>query len=128
VTSTPMRIRALLHRRLPRIDRGSSFPLRTEVRDVGTASTLFQGLPEHQFVWMSPGDAVRYAPEGSRAITTTDGAPVAAFEDIGRRLAGVQLHPEAIYSQHGQAVLEHFPYELAVASRPGRWPTPSRSR
>ena len=93
---------------------------RTSLKVTAADSTLFHGLPERQSVWMSHGDAVTYAPEGSRAITTTDGAPVAAFEDLGRRLAGVQFHPEVMYSQHGQAVLEHFLYEFAVASRPGR--------
>ena len=43
----------------------------------------------------------------------SDGAPVAAFEDLGRRLAGVQFHPEVLHSQHGQRVLEHFLYDIA---------------
>jgi len=76
-------------------------------------STLFHGLPEQQSVWMSHGDAVTHVPEGCRVVATTDGAPVAAFEDLDRRLAGVQFHPEVMHSQHGQAVLEHFLYEVA---------------
>jgi GMP synthase (glutamine-hydrolysing) len=76
-------------------------------------STLFHGLPDQQSVWMSHGDAVTEAPEGFRVVASTDGAPVAAFEDVGRGLAGVQFHPEVLHSQHGQAVLEHFLYEVA---------------
>ena len=41
------------------------------------------------------------------------GAPVAAFEDTGRRLAGVQYHPEVMHSPHGQEVLRRFLHEVA---------------
>ena len=43
----------------------------------------------------------------------SEGAPVAAFEDVGQRLAGVQFHPEVMHSQHGQQVLEHFLFDIA---------------
>ncbi|MDP9394885.1 MAG: glutamine-hydrolyzing GMP synthase [Actinomycetota bacterium] len=76
-------------------------------------STLFHGLPREQQVWMSHGDAVSQAPEGFTVVAATDGAPVAAFEDAARGLAGVQFHPEVLHSEHGQAVLEHFLYEVA---------------
>ena len=39
--------------------------------------------------------------------------PVAAFEDVERRLAGVQCHPEVLHTEHGQQVLEHFLYDIA---------------
>ena len=41
------------------------------------------------------------------------GTPVAAFEDVGRGLAGVQWHPEVLHTEHGQQVLEHFLLEIA---------------
>ena len=85
----------------------------TPLKVTAADSTLFHGLPEQQSVWMSHGDAVTAAPPGCRVVATTDGAPVAAFEDVDRRLAGVQFHPEVLHSQHGQAVLEHFLYEIA---------------
>ena len=55
-----------------------------------TTSTLFNGQPDEQSVWMSHGDSVAVAPEGMRVTATTAGAPVAAFEDDARRLYGVQ--------------------------------------
>jgi GMP synthase (glutamine-hydrolysing) len=76
-------------------------------------STLFHGLPHEQSVWMSHGDAVVQAPPGFRVVARTDHTPVAAFEDPERGYAGVQFHPEVLHSEHGQAVLEHFLYELA---------------
>ena len=41
------------------------------------------------------------------------GAAVAAFEAVDRGLAGVQFHPEVLHTEHGQAVLEHFLYDIA---------------
>jgi GMP synthase (glutamine-hydrolysing) len=81
---------------------------RTELRVTDPLSALFHGTPHDQHVWMSHGDAVHTAPEGFRVVAVTDGAPVAAFEDRARRLAGVQFHPEVLHSEHGQEVLEHF--------------------
>jgi len=81
--------------------------------DVVDPGFLFAGLPEVQSVWMSHGDAVHAAPEGFTVTARTAGSPVAAFEDAGRRLAGVQFHPEVLHSAHGQQVLEHFLHDLA---------------
>jgi GMP synthase (glutamine-hydrolysing) len=88
---------------------------RTPLEVTATDSTLFHGLPASQSVWMSHGDAVAEAPPGFDVVARSDGAAVAAFEDGERRLAGVQFHPEVLHTEHGQAVLEHFLYEIAGA-------------
>ena len=80
----------------------------TQARIGDRQSTLFNGQPEEQSVWMSHGDSVSEAPEGMRVTATTSGAPVAAFEDDERRLYGVQWHPEVMHSTFGQPVLENF--------------------
>jgi GMP synthase (glutamine-hydrolysing) len=74
---------------------------------------LFDGLPLAQQVWMSHGNEVTRAPDGFEVTASTAGAPVAAFEDTGRRLAGVQFHPEVLHSEHGQRMLENFLYNIA---------------
>ena len=51
-------------------------------------STLFNGQPPEQSVWMSHGDSVSQAPEGLRVTATTPGAVVAAIEDDERKLYG----------------------------------------
>ena len=86
---------------------------RTDLRVTDPLSALFHGTPHDQSVWMSHGDAVQSAPDGFRVVAVTDGAPVAAFEDRTRRLAGVQFHPEVLHSEHGQRVLEHFLHDIA---------------
>jgi GMP synthase (glutamine-hydrolysing) len=88
-----------------------------QVSDV--SSTLFNGQPHEQSVWMSHGDSVTEAPEGMRVTASSAGAPVAAFEDDERRLYGVQWHPEVMHSTFGQRVLENFLYRGAGLS--GDW-------
>src|SRR3712207_1372326 len=84
---------------------------------VTTPGRLFGSLPVEQPVWMSHGDAVSQAPPGFTVTATSTGAPVAAFEDVDRRLAGVQFHPEVRHTAHGQTVLEHFLFEIAGLER-----------
>ena len=62
---------------------------------------------------MSHGDSVEAAPRGITVLASTTDTRVAAFEDAGRGLAGVQWHPEVLHSEHGQQVLEHFLHEIA---------------
>ena len=90
---------------------------RTELSVDG--GVLHGGLPTVQPVWMSHGDAVTDAPAGFEVTGTSAGAPVAAFEDTERRLAGVQYHPEVLHSPHGQQVLSRFLHE--IAGIPAAW-------
>src|SRR5699024_9006923 len=52
-------------------------------------------------------------PKGFKVLARTAGAPVAAFEDADRKLAGVQWHPEVLHTQWGQQVIEHFLFSIA---------------
>ncbi|MFV0453210.1 MAG: glutamine-hydrolyzing GMP synthase [Propioniciclava sp.] len=78
-----------------------------------TAGTVLAGLPELLSTWMSHGDSVTVAPVGFTTLAHTAGAPVAAFEDGERRLAGVQWHPEVMHTEHGQRVIAQFLHDLA---------------
>ncbi len=90
---------------------GTSEYGRTELKVLG--GELHSGLPELQPVWMSHGDAVTGAPAGFEVVASSAGAPVAAFEDRARRLAGVQYHPEVMHTPHGQQVLNRFLHDFA---------------
>ena len=74
---------------------------------------LFDGLPSSQDVWMSHGDCVSAGPTGFLVTASSVGAPVAGFEDVAGRRAGVQFHPEVAHTRHGQTVLQHFLYDIA---------------
>jgi GMP synthase (glutamine-hydrolysing) len=90
---------------------GTSEYGRTELNVSG--GELHSDLPATQSVWMSHGDAVTEAPDGFDVVATSSGAPVAAFENRARRLAGVQYHPEVMHTPHGQQILSRFLHDFA---------------
>ncbi len=91
---------------------------RTGVREYGRTGLMVDGpgllladLPSQDVVWMSHSDTVVRPPEGFVVTARTDAAPVAAMEDTGRGLFGVQFHPEVAHTPHGQDVLKRFLYD-----------------
>jgi GMP synthase (glutamine-hydrolysing) len=74
---------------------------------------LFADQPAVRQVWMSHGNEVTRAPDGFTVTGRSAGAPVAAFEDLVRGLAGVQFHPEVLHTEYGQQVLRNFLYDIA---------------
>ncbi len=95
---------------------------RTRLTVLGT-SELLAAQPAQSDVWMSHGDAVVQAPDGFDVTSCTPGAPVASFEDVERRFAGVQFHPEVGHTESGQALLEQFLRNIAGLD--GSWTTES---
>ena len=85
---------------------------RTETT-VSEPGALLGGVDAVFRSWMSHGDAVHTAPQGFTTLAATAGAPVAAFEDLTRRLAGVQFHPEVLHTEQGQRIIETFLYDIA---------------
>ncbi|MCW3844614.1 glutamine-hydrolyzing GMP synthase [Micromonospora yasonensis] len=77
------------------------------------AGVLLRDLPDDLPVWMSHGDCVTEAPAGFTVTAESAGAPVAAFEDLTGRRAGVQFHPEVGHTAHGQEMLARFLYDIA---------------
>jgi GMP synthase (glutamine-hydrolysing) len=71
-------------------------------------SALFNGIPEASNVWVSHGDSVERLPIGFQVLGATDDCAVAAMGDPGRKMFGVQFHPEVTHSEYGQQVLENF--------------------
>ena len=80
---------------------------------VSSPGVLLQSQPDLQVCWMSHGDQVMEAPEGFEVLASTETTPVAAFENVARRIFGVQWHPEVKHSEQGQRVLENFLYQGA---------------
>ena len=76
-------------------------------------SVLFEQLPKQYQVWMSHGDCVIAAPEGFKVTAQTEITKVAAFENIKKRMAGVQFHPEVVHCEYGQDVLRNFLVDVA---------------
>ena len=62
---------------------------------------------------MSHFDTITRAPDGFSVVASTPNTPAAAFEDLDRRICGVQFHPEVKHTPNGQDILEHFLYDVA---------------
>ena len=83
---------------------GSAAALPPPGRDGG----LLAGLPSPQQVWMSHGDTCTHPPPGFTVTARTAASPVAAVEDPGRHLYGVQFHPEVAHTPAGLEMLRRF--------------------
>lgn len=86
---------------------------KSDLRVTRGASPLVDGLPTQQTVWMSHFDTITEAPEGFDVVASTPTTPAAVFENLDKRICGVQFHPEVVHTPHGQDILKHFLYEVA---------------
>jgi GMP synthase (glutamine-hydrolysing) len=77
-------------------------------------TVLMTDWPSTATTWMSHGDAIAVAPEGFVVTASTPEAPVAAMEDVPRRLHAVQFHPEVVHTERGQELLRNFLHHVAV--------------
>jgi GMP synthase (glutamine-hydrolysing) len=76
------------------------------------ASALMDHWDASTDVWMSHADSIVSAPEGFTVTAATAEVTVAAFEDPGRALYGVQFHPEVVHTRRGQELLRRFLFEI----------------
>ena len=75
-----------------------------------TGEGLFQGLPSEVTVWHNHCDEVKELPDGFRATASNETCRIQAMQQKGRRLYGVQFHPELFDEAHseGQQIVENF--------------------
>ncbi|MFW6415409.1 MAG: glutamine-hydrolyzing GMP synthase [Thermodesulfobacteriota bacterium] len=81
-------------------------------------SPLWEGLDvqkEHK-VWMSHGDKVVAPPQGFETIARTPQVDVAAIADHGRKIFGLQFHPEVSHTEQGDLILRNFLFQVANLS------------
>ncbi|MGO9247888.1 MAG: glutamine-hydrolyzing GMP synthase [Solirubrobacteraceae bacterium] len=80
---------------------------------------LLAGMPREQTCWMSHRDTVFEPPPGFTALASSTGSPVAAIEDTGREIYGIQFHPEVVHTPYGQEILTRFLTDIAGCE--GSW-------
>ena len=75
-----------------------------------TGHGLFKGMPSQINVWHSHCDEVKQLPSGFRATASNETCEIQAMQHIGRRLFGVQFHPELFDDDHpeGRRIVENF--------------------
>jgi GMP synthase (glutamine-hydrolysing) len=79
-------------------------------------SPLLAGLGDvgdREPVWMSHGDKITAIPLGFEVVASSEGSPFAAIADEGRRLYGVQFHPEVAHTPRGALILRNFTHRIA---------------
>ena len=62
---------------------------------------------------MSHGDVITAMPPGFEVAATSSGSPFAVIADEGRRLYGVQFHPEVAHTPRGALILRNFTHKIA---------------
>ena len=62
---------------------------------------------------MSHGDKIVAIPPGFEVVATSEGSPFAMIADEGRRLYGIQFHPEVAHTPRGAKMLRNFTHRIA---------------
>lgn len=75
-----------------------------------TGEGVFKGLSEEVTVWHSHCDEVKEVPNGFKRTAGNETCHIQAMQEIGRRVYGVQFHPELFSEEHpeGRKIVENF--------------------
>jgi GMP synthase (glutamine-hydrolysing) len=79
---------------------------------------IFHGLStsDQLTVWMSHGDRIEALPPGFETIGFSDNSPLCAIAHSGKRMYGVQFHPEVVHTPRGAELLAAFLFDVAGLS------------
>ncbi len=69
---------------------------------------LFSCLNRQSVVWASHGDSVEVVPSGFKETAKSTNGVIAAMSDSGRKIWGVQFHPEVTQTNEGKTMLRNF--------------------
>jgi GMP synthase (glutamine-hydrolysing) len=84
--------------------------------DIENGSKLFSSFPGQFKIWNSHGDHVVGLPEGFRVTGRTDNA-IGAVEHAGKRLYGLEFHPEVNHTERGTEILRNFIFQVCGAKQ-----------
>lgn len=90
---------------------------KTEINLKG--DTIFKEVSGNSICWMSHTCYVETPPSGFDVMGVTGTCPVAAMGHKGKKLYGVQFHPEVEHTQYGKQILRNFLYDICGLS--GNW-------
>lgn len=86
---------------------------------VNTSSPLFKKIPETTVCWMSHNDYISKVAPGFEVVATTADCPVAAAQNLDRKLFAIQFHPEVLHTIKGKEMLSNYVYKVCGCS--GDW-------
>lgn len=76
-------------------------------------SDLFAGLLTSIDCWMSHGDKVSSLPQGFKRLAHTQNTEFAAIGNPGKKMYGVQFHPEVVHTPKGIEIIKNFLYIIS---------------
>lgn len=79
-------------------------------------SLLFKEVPESSIVWMSHTDYIANAPKGFDITGKTDVCPIAAMENVEKKIYALQPHPEVMHTEYGKQMLGAFINDVCECS------------
>ena len=91
-----------------RVERGERMEYGAASLEVTAATGVLAGLSPLEPIWMSHRDRVEEIPPGFEVLGRTEDCPVAAMGDDGRRIYGLQFHPEVTHTDSGMRILDNF--------------------
>src|SRR5699024_1821109 len=100
----------------------------TRLESIEGASQLLSGQHLVQKGCMSLGASVTAAPTGVEVVAASSASPVAAFENVEKRLYGVQWHPRSATQTAARRCWRTSSTAARASNRPGPPATSSRSR
>ncbi len=71
-------------------------------------AVLFQGLPEKSVCWMSHFDRIEEAAPGFEVTAYTADCPIAATQNVEKKLYAIQFHPEVLHTVNGTEMIKNF--------------------
>ena len=87
------------------------------LRVTNRSCPLFARLPETLQVWNSHGDKLTRLPAGFKPVAVTENSAYAAIENRGRKMFGLQFHPEVVHTPRGKEVLANFVHKICGCGR-----------
>ena len=86
---------------------------------VDQSSALFENVSEKTICWMSHNDYIEQAAPGFKIIAYTPDCPVAAVENVEKKLYATQFHPEVLHTKEGKQMLANFVFNVCGCA--GSW-------
>ncbi len=94
------------------VRKGTKGEYGSAVLSIEGSGELFQGWNIREQVWMSHRDTVAEVPAGFEVLGSTSTCAIAAIGDRGRKLYGVQFHPEVVHTTKGMDLLSNFLFDI----------------
>ena len=85
---------------------------RANLQWIDKTNPLFKDFDDNSQVWMSHGDTIVNIPDSFQKIASTASVQFAAYQWKGRKVWGVQFHPEVFHSLQGTQLLHNFVVDI----------------